>query len=251
MSAGDGMTPGQGFEGGWRREGLADDSKLECGVCWRVYDPQTGDPARGAAPGTSFLNLPEAWRCPECDSPKETFLLIAGGVGPKRGAHAQTMQTRLDSLLAAYRDADLAMAGLPIYNPRLRIAALGFRPDRGLYVGALITPWFLNIVLLPEKKTTDARASGDIRAHVFPSGAYNFSVVKLERVGAFEFCSLFSPMLEFDSQEAAQLAAETALAALYEPAPAPKPLPKDQPAQSRRTLLMGRRRTAQDGAPPA
>ena len=46
MSPADGMVPGKGFEGGWLAEGLADDATLECGVCWRVYDPAVGDRAR-------------------------------------------------------------------------------------------------------------------------------------------------------------------------------------------------------------
>jgi [NiFe] hydrogenase assembly HybE family chaperone len=244
----DGLVPGAGFEGGWLAAGLADDAVVECGVCWRVYDPKAGDPARGVEPGTAFSALPEDWHCPECDSEKEKFLIVAEGDGPKRGPGAKSMQQRLDALLAAYRDADLAMAGLPVYNPRLRIAALGFRPYGEGYAGVLATPWFLNLVLLPAEKATDARASGSTRAVAFPSGVYVFSSVKLERVGAFEFCSLFSPMLEFEDQEAARIAAEAAIEALFEPAPAPAPTDDDAQVRSRRTLLMGRTRA--QASPP-
>jgi [NiFe] hydrogenase assembly HybE family chaperone len=241
MSPADGMRPGAGFEGGWLKEGLADDARLECGVCWHVYDPAVGDRSRGVEPGTRFLALPDDWRCPECDAAKETFMVIDAGRGPKRGADAQTMQSRLELLLAAYRDADLAMAGLPIYNAALRIAAFGFREHDGAYAGALVTPWFLNLVLLPKQKASDARASGSTRSVAFPSGAYAFSSVRLDRVGAFEFCSLFSPMLEFEDQEAARLAATAAIEGLFE---APPEKPKPEPVEtSRRTLLLGRRRT--------
>lgn len=252
MSA-DGMIPGAGFEGGWMAEGLADDARLECGVCWRVYDPKDGDPSRAIEAGTPFRALPENWRCPECDSEKAKFMVVDAGVGPKRGPEAASMQTRLDALLNAYRDADLAMAGLPIYNDQLRLAALGFRPYQDGYVGALVSPWFLNLVVLPAEKRIDPRASGAERALVFPSGAYGFANVTLEGVGSFEFCSLFSPVLEFENQAAARLAAETAMEELMRPAPPPvekptKPAPQE-PEPNRRTLLMGRRKHSADAEP--
>ena len=47
--------------------------KYRCTVCGYVYDPAVGDPAAGAAPGTSFEALPQDWVCPECGAPKEDF----------------------------------------------------------------------------------------------------------------------------------------------------------------------------------
>lgn len=235
------MSPGRGFEGGWLAEGLADDAVLECGVCWRVYDPKVGDRAAKIDPGTAFRDLPDDYHCPECDSPKEKFLLIAAGEGPKRGPAAQDMQKRLDALLRAYRDADLAMASLPIYNPALSIAAVGFRPYEEGYLGALITPWFLNLVLLPAKKKTLDRASGAERAVAFASGHYPFVAVQLDGVGAFEFLSLFSPMTAFEDQAAAFIAAEAALSEIETAPPPAPPAPEPEPT-SRRTLLMGRRK---------
>lgn len=242
----DGLTPGSGFEGGWLAEGLSDDAVLECGVCWRVYDPTIGAPDQGAPAGTPFRNLPEHWHCPECDSEKEKFLLVQSGAAPKRGAEAQSMQARLDGLITAYRDADLAMAALPIYNPRLRIAAYGFRPYADGYVGALVTPWFLNLVVLPAQKQKTGRESGSDRAVVFPAGAFNFAAVKLDGVGAFEYCSLFSPVQQFEDQAAARIAAEAALQELFTaPPPAEeKPAPEPPVSASRRTLLFGRQRAS-------
>jgi rubredoxin len=42
---------------------------LECWVCLEchyIYDPSKGDPKNGIHPGTSFEDLPDTWRCPEC-----------------------------------------------------------------------------------------------------------------------------------------------------------------------------------------
>jgi rubredoxin len=53
---------------------LANDAKLECRICWYVYDPELGDTAEQIPPGTPFLELPEHWRCPQCDSEPNAFL---------------------------------------------------------------------------------------------------------------------------------------------------------------------------------
>lgn len=242
MTADGGMRPGAGFEGGWLAEGLADDAKLECGVCWRVYDPSVGDRSQSIDPQTPFTLLAETWRCPECGSGKGLFMVVDPGRGPKRGVHAQSMQGRLDALVGAYRDADLAMRCLPIYNDRLSIAALGFRAQDPGYVGALITPWFLNLIALPQAKSDVKRPPGATRALQFPSGTYIFTAVTLEQVGSFEFCSLFSPMLEFEDQESARIAASAALEALYEAPPQPAAPAAPLEPSSRRTLLFGRQR---------
>jgi rubredoxin len=40
--------------------------KYICANCGYVYDPETGDPENGIAPGTKFEDLPEDWLCPVC-----------------------------------------------------------------------------------------------------------------------------------------------------------------------------------------
>lgn len=52
------------------------DSRLECGICWWVYDPARGDPVWQVPAGTAFADLPEHWRCPECDGPKHKFMVL-------------------------------------------------------------------------------------------------------------------------------------------------------------------------------
>lgn len=51
-------------------------ARLECGVCWWVYDPARGDPLQQVPPGTPFQALPPHWRCPQCDGPPEKFLVL-------------------------------------------------------------------------------------------------------------------------------------------------------------------------------
>ena len=56
---------------------LEPQSKLECRICWYVYDPAKGDPVAQVAPGTPFLELPSYWRCPQCDAEPEGFLPVS------------------------------------------------------------------------------------------------------------------------------------------------------------------------------
>jgi rubredoxin len=67
------------FEGSYGGDAarLAADARLECGICWSVYDPAEGDAVMQVPPGTSFAALPAHWRCPTCDAPKEKFLVLA------------------------------------------------------------------------------------------------------------------------------------------------------------------------------
>lgn len=51
-------------------------TRMECGVCWHVYDPAEGDPVWQVEPGVAFADLPGDWRCPECDAPREKFLRL-------------------------------------------------------------------------------------------------------------------------------------------------------------------------------
>lgn len=53
---------------------VKDDTKLECRICWHVYDPAEGDAMDQIEPGTPFLQLPPYWRCPQCDAEKSGFL---------------------------------------------------------------------------------------------------------------------------------------------------------------------------------
>lgn len=51
-------------------------ARFECRICWQVYDPSLGDDVWQIPPGTAFENLPESWRCPNCDAEKDQFLPI-------------------------------------------------------------------------------------------------------------------------------------------------------------------------------
>jgi rubredoxin len=51
-------------------------TRVECRICWYVYDPALGDEMEQIPPGTPFLELPERWRCPQCDAGRDKFLPV-------------------------------------------------------------------------------------------------------------------------------------------------------------------------------
>jgi rubredoxin len=51
-------------------------TRLECKICWYVFDPAVGDEVWQMPPGTAFSQLPDHWSCPECGSKKQDFLVL-------------------------------------------------------------------------------------------------------------------------------------------------------------------------------
>ena len=216
------------FEGSYLGDGskIADDTRLECGVCWWVYDPATGDDTRQIPPGTPFRLLPDTWNCPNCSTDKSKFMVI--------GEAAVGAEDAVQQLANAYRRASLKVKGLPIYNPTLAVEAVGFRLHEGRHAGVMVTPWFMNLTVLPSEADRDAWVKGRTTRLAFPSGAYDFTVGEVPDAGLVATCPLFSSMADFTDHDAAQLAAAAAASALFEPE-APDPAP----VVSRRQLLGG------------
>lgn len=143
--------------------------------------------------------------------------------GRKTMAEAEDRQARVAALTAAFEAVDEEMRGLPVYNPALSVEAVGFRAYEGHWIGAVITPWFMGVVALhPDPAGWRDLSLAAKESWSFPSGDYEFMMgeVAAEEGDALRYqsLSLFSPMGEFDGQEAAREAAEGALKALFMPA---------------------------------
>ena len=137
------------------------------------------------------------------------------------------------------------MAGLAFVNPALRVECVGLREWQGQRIGILVTPWSINVVLLPGTGAWPALAAGAERFVELPAGRYRFIAGADASVGEYHACSLFSPALEFADHEAARSAAAAALAALFDPATAGEGAPAA--GLSRREFLRGRREKASHG----
>lgn len=131
------------------------------------------------------------------------------------------------------------MADVPICNANLQVEAVGFQliPE-GHWAGVMITPWAINLLCLPGREAgwppLPACSKHDWS---FPSGNYEFTVAEEERLGVYHLCSLFSPALEFESQEQARLTAIAIAHALHaEPI---APVTSTPPATASRRSFLG------------
>lgn len=126
--------------------------------------------------------------------------------------------TAVQALVAAYTEvAETAMKDVFICNPNLSVEAVGFRAYQDGLLGILITPWFINLMIIgdePEDET-ERLSSGQKRKHGFPSGQYEFITSDVDGFGRHQSLSLFSPAMEFESQVAARLTALECLKAVF------------------------------------
>ncbi len=104
------------------------------------------------------------------------------------------------------------MKDVPILNDNIEVRVIGFQQWQASYLCIMITPWFMNLMLLPGETENwdDKRETTSIR-HTFPSGNYNFLVGFEPDIGKYQMCSLFSPMFEFADNVAAVNTAEAAI----------------------------------------
>ena len=110
------------------------------------------------------------------------------------------------------------MAGVPILNEALEVRLLGLRDWEDNWLATLLTPWFMNLILIPETSDGTPVRAGSKRIFRFPSGPYEFIRGEEAETGPYWMCSLFSPVFEFSDQETAEACALAALDSLFEDA---------------------------------
>jgi [NiFe] hydrogenase assembly HybE family chaperone len=119
-----------------------------------------------------------------------------------------------DAFRAVYEE---RMQGLPFINPALSVEAIDVSPWNGHWLGVLITPWFMNLMLLPDDDAAwPALRPGEKCEQSFPAGVFEFIAGREDTLGEYLACSLFSPMFEFADHETARLTAAAARAALFD-----------------------------------
>lgn len=135
------------------------------------------------------------------------------------------------------------MRDIPIINPALRVEAIGFRrwcpgaaasevADGPLWLGVLLTPWFMNLMLLPAgDEALPPVPPGGETLLALPGGDLPFMAGQEDGIGAYRLCSLFSPVLQFTDQDSARATALEVLRLLF---PAPE---AGAPDLSRRRLF--------------
>jgi [NiFe] hydrogenase assembly HybE family chaperone len=136
-------------------------------------------------------------------------------------------------LEAAFRTIEARMRDLPFINPRIRIEAVGFAPWKGYWLGVMVTPWSMNLVLVArDPRAWRSLGPGEKRRYVFPAGNYDFVSARDPVIGEYFMCSLFSPVLDFADHETAVATARVARAALLDATHAEVPEGAHAPAGS-------------------
>jgi [NiFe] hydrogenase assembly HybE family chaperone len=144
------------------------------------------------------------------------------------------------------------MAGVPVLHPGLRVQALGFELHTNgadtpapWASGVLVTPWFMNLLRLPLQRLdavpaleTGWLAPGQSAARRFGRQMLDFIGAfegngEAGELGAFEACSVFSPMAEFADHAAAVATGFEVLRQLRQ-------APASEPSAARRGFLLGR-----------
>lgn len=192
-----------GFEGSYMgaNDRISDQAIMECKICWTPYDPAEGDDFRQVLPGTPFSMLPEDWHCPNCDAPKEQFMVQTDPGAPAM-LEARRIEEQVAKLTADFREVwHSKMRDVPLVNKALSVEPVGFVSHEGRGLGVLVSPWFMNLIMLPrEGEDWSALVPGAKENIDFPSGTYEFIHNVREMGGGYKACSLFSPMGDFQTQ---------------------------------------------------
>jgi [NiFe] hydrogenase assembly HybE family chaperone len=103
-----------------------------------------------------------------------------------------------------------------MYNANLRTEAVGFEWRDGRLSGVLLTPWFMNLVLLPDESDEWLKLPPGKTFDVdFPSGSHRCLLNAPEGIVPHLSLPLFTTVQDFTDQDSARRVAEEVLRRLY------------------------------------
>jgi [NiFe] hydrogenase assembly HybE family chaperone len=107
------------------------------------------------------------------------------------------------------------MVDVPILNPALAVEAIDFQRWQGHWLGMVVTPWCMSLLLLPGSPDNWVSTGENKRRFVrFPAGDFAFLGGHETELGEYQSCSLFSPMGKFSNQSEATMTARASLVGL-------------------------------------
>lgn len=107
------------------------------------------------------------------------------------------------------------MADVPILNPALSVEAVDFQRWQGHWLGIVVTPWCMSLLLVPGSADNWVSTGDNKRRFVkFPAGDFAFLGSAEAELGEYQSCPLFSPMGQFSAQSEAIMTARASLIAL-------------------------------------
>ncbi len=135
------------------------------------------------------------------------------------------------------------MVGLPFLNPRLQVEVVAVRRMAGDWLGGLITPWSIQLVLLPGGGLLWQDAPAGVRRRVaLPVGELWFIADAGEDgLEAYQYCPLGTSTERFEGQGAARSFVREALATVVVPPPGAEVREPVPPEAAEGAIVPGRR----------
>lgn len=154
------------------------------------------------------------------------------------------VESTVQTLVARFREIEDGIRGLPIHNPALEVEAIGFQSVDGGLLGGLVSPWFINLMFLPDPaEAWDASRVGGKRSVVVPAGETVMDLGGDEVLGMYLSRPVRSPVTGVRSQGSARRMAEAAVEKALTPPPPPEPEEggkAEGASMGRRALLTGK-----------
>ncbi|MCG2575574.1 [NiFe]-hydrogenase assembly chaperone HybE [Dechloromonas sp. XY25] len=132
------------------------------------------------------------------------------------------------------------MHDLPFVNAALTVEAIGFARHEGDWLGVVITPWFLNLLLV----SGGGQLWGDIPAGErrylnLPCGTMQFIADDDPDIGPYQYCPLIAPVDQLPDMATARLVAADAIKTVFGPPASlaetpPAPVAEEKTEVSRR-----------------
>ena len=107
------------------------------------------------------------------------------------------------------------MRGLPILNPRMAVEVVAVRDFGEHRICVLITPWFMNLVMLPGNEEWSAVEQGESVSIELPREALDFMVSHDDAIGTFLSVVLFRTVTDFPDQDTAREVARQVMHDLF------------------------------------
>lgn len=106
------------------------------------------------------------------------------------------------------------MADLPLLNPALEVATVGFARHGDDWRGVLVTPWCIDLLLLPAVADWPVPGPHERVFRQYAAGNFAFLPNHEDGLGDYLICALIHDMKQFPDQDAALMTAQACLIAL-------------------------------------
>jgi [NiFe] hydrogenase assembly HybE family chaperone len=135
-------------------------------------------------------------------------------------------------LEAHYRHVwETRMRDLPFVNAALAVEAIGFQRIEGDWLGVVITPWFVNLVLVyGGGQLWGDIPAGERRYLNLPCGTMQFIADDDPDIGPYQYCPLIAPVDKLPDMATARFVAADAIKTVFTAPPAvAEPQPRRSP----------------------